>query len=107
MKLKWFKYLLVLVCLFAILERTGISFSMLFTKVYVHQIDIQQDTDEDATERNETKETNLKEFWAIHQQPELLSLITYLKAAAYLGETEEMHLAWITPVPTPPPNRLV
>ena len=107
MKRTWFKYLLIFVCLFSVLERTGISLSTFFTRVYLHQTDARQDTDNDATENSEIKETNLKEFWTMHQQPKLSPLFTYLRPTAFVSEQEEMHLAWIPPVPTPPPNRLI
>lgn len=105
MKFAWLKYLLVFVCIFSILESTGVSITSLFKKASVCRTDCSPvNDDDDATEKTENKESNPKEFWSINQDLSLLRLYIYSKVIDYPDEKSDHHLAWIPPVPTPPPN---
>ena len=105
MKLRCLKYLLVLVLIFSVLERSGITVSAYFGKA--HQVEEQPGSDDERTDRNETKETNFKEYWVIHQHVEVPALYTCCKPTPYPHEENARHLAWVSPVPTPPPDLLV
>jgi hypothetical protein len=105
MKLVWLKYLLVFVLAFSVLERSGITVSGYFAKA--HQADEQPGSDDERTDRNETKETTFKEYWVTHQQVELPALYTCSKPTTYPHEVNARHLAWVSPVPTPPPDFLI
>jgi hypothetical protein len=104
-KLEWLKYLLVFVLVFSILERSGIMVSAYFAKA--HQADEQPGSDDERTATDETKETTFKEFWVFHQNAELPALYTCSKQTAYPHEESARHLAWVSPVPTPPPDFLI
>ena len=104
---KKLKYLLVFVCLFSMMEGTGISVSLL-TKSTVCQEDCRLgNDDEDTNERNEVKETKVQELWS--PDHDLKAPLTYisLKKVSYPHEQQTAHLGWVPPVPTPPPNRTV
>jgi hypothetical protein len=108
MKFAWLKYILVFICIFSILESTGVSITSVLIKTNICQRDCSPvSDDEDAAERNENKGSNLKEFWAIHQDLAFPQLHMYCKAISYPDEKSSHHLAWISPVPTPPPNYTV
>jgi hypothetical protein len=108
MKIVWLKHLLVFICIFSILESTGVSLSSLLKKTTISQNDYSSlNDDEDAAQRNENKETNLKEFWVIQQNLLLPQLNLCGIAVDYPNEKSSHHLAWISPVPTPPPNNKV
>jgi hypothetical protein len=105
MRVAAFRYLLVFVCLFSILERTGIANGLLLNlskqqTAWQHH----QDTDEDGTEPNQTKEVDLKEYWAVTHSFISLSLPDVCKPVTYHQEQSAHHLGWISPVPTPPPD---
>lgn len=107
MKLIWLRHLLVFVCVFSLLEDTGGSVSLLLSFTD-HHIEWQADSsdDDDATERSE-KETNQKEYYAIYEYLQIAPLCTSCEPIQYTDEQSNHHLAWVPPVPTPPPNSLV
>lgn len=108
MPLKKLKYLLVFVCLFSIMEGTGISVLSLLTKSTVCQADCGLGNDDENTnERNEVKETRLPELWADENDLKIPSIYIDLKKVTYPQEQQTAHLGWVPPVPTPPPNRTV
>jgi len=99
------KYLLVFICIFSILESTGISVVSLLSKNHISQNDSQAvNDDEGTTERNETRENKLKELWANELDFKIPSLYISLTKVVYPHEQYNAHLAWAAPVPTPPPN---
>jgi hypothetical protein len=99
------KCLLVFICIFSIMENTGISVVSMLTKNYISQTDNQSaNDDEGTTERNEAKEDNLKEFWINVSDLNIPSLYINLTTVAYPHKHITAHLAWVPPVPTPPPN---
>ena len=96
---------MVFVCLFSILESTGVSVISILKKTNISQNDCcQVNDDEAATEKKENKETNLKEFWTIHQDLLIPRLHINGITIDYPKEKNNHHLAWVPPVPTPPPN---
>lgn len=107
MPFKWFKQLLVFVSLFCLLEGTGISLLSLLTKYKLSQTEQQLASDDEGTSaRSETRENRLKEYLP----PDFLiaaPVVTLIKPVAYPQQQPHAHLAWVPPVPTPPPNRLV
>ena len=108
MKFTWLKRLLVFICIFSILESTGVSITSILIKNNTCQSDCHVVSDDDnAAEKNETKESNLKEFWAIHQNVAFPQLHIYCKTVIYPDEKSSHHLAWVSSVPTPPPNYTV
>jgi hypothetical protein len=108
MRFTWLKRLLVFICIFSILESTGVSITSMLIKTNICQSDCHVvSDDDDAAEKNENKESNLKEFWAIHQDLAYPQLHINYKAIIYPDEKSSHHLAWVSPVPTPPPNYTV
>ncbi|MCQ6960875.1 hypothetical protein [Mucilaginibacter aquariorum] len=108
MRFIWLKRLLVFICIFSILESTGVSITSLLIKTNTCQSDCHVvNDDDDAAERNESKESSLKEFWAIHHDLAFPQPHIYCKAVIYPDEKSSHHLAWVSPVPTPPPNYTV
>ncbi|MES2267285.1 MAG: hypothetical protein V4520_11015 [Bacteroidota bacterium] len=104
MRLTWLKHLLVCLCVFALLESTGLSVLSIIAKHHITQTDGQAANDDENTAgRNESKESNPKEFWAV--SPLALPLV-YLgfKRIIYPHCNHTAHLAWVPSVPTPPPN---
>lgn len=103
MRLTWFKHLFVFVCLFSLLESTGISMIKLIAKAGISQTDKNSLADDDATERSE-REVSVKEMLAI--EPFCTLPLISLQAQSYIYPTETLvpHLGWISPVPTPPPD---
>ena len=106
MKRVWLKYLVVFICVFSVLEKTGISVSAIFHVINSYKAECIYNcpSDKDAAERNGAKETSLKEYWDIHQQCILAPLMGFYKPVCFPGENSSSHLAWVPPVPTPPPN---
>ncbi|RYU90151.1 hypothetical protein EWM62_11460 [Mucilaginibacter terrigena] len=104
MRFTWLKYLCVCLCVFALLESTGISALYLIAKHHISQTDIPAANDEEGTaERSETKESNPKDFWAVN--PVILPPVyVSFESVIYPPEKQAAHLAWMPPVPTPPPN---
>jgi hypothetical protein len=108
MQFIWLKHLLVFICIFSILESTGVSITSILVKNNVCQSDCHVvGDDDDAAEKSENKESNLKEFWAIHHHVAYPQLPINYKAVIYPDEKSSHHLAWVSPVPTPPPNYTV
>ncbi|MES2807291.1 MAG: hypothetical protein V4619_01615 [Bacteroidota bacterium] len=107
MSVKWLKHILVFVCLFSILEGTGISLLSALTKYKLNQTEQQLANDDESTsERNEVRETRLKEYLPsdfLIAAP----MVTIIETITYPQQQPHAHLAWVPPVPTPPPNRLV
>ena len=102
------KYLLVFICIFSIMESTGLSVISLLTKNHISQTDGQPANDDEGTaERNETKENRLKELWADELDFKIPSIYISLTKVIYPHEQHTAHLAWVPPVPTPPPNGIV
>ena len=105
MKFAWLKYLLVFVCIFSILESTGVSVISIFKKASICQTDCSLvNDDDDAAEKTENKENNLKEFWSVNPDLSLPQFHLHVKVIDYPDEKSNHHLAWVPPVPTPPPN---
>jgi hypothetical protein len=104
MKLSGLKHLLIFVCIFSLLENTGASLSSVFSFTDHHsEWQLNSSDDDDATERSE-KETNLKEYYAAHEYLQLTPLCISCEPLQYADEQSSNHLAWVSPVPTPPPN---
>jgi hypothetical protein len=101
------KYLLVFICIFSIMESTGISVVSFLSKNHISQNDNQPGNDDEGTaERNETKENKLKEFWTNELDLKIPSLYISLTKVAYPHLQHNAHLAWVPPVPTPPPSQI-
>lgn len=99
------KYLLVFICIFSIMESTGISVLSLLTRTNICQTDCQLTNDDEGTsESNEIKESKLKELWADGLDLTIPSACISLVKFNYTDEQHTAHLAWAPPVPTPPPN---
>ncbi|MBD1387650.1 hypothetical protein IDJ75_20360 [Mucilaginibacter rigui] len=99
------KYLLVFICIFSILESTGISVVSLLTKNHIAQNNSPIANDDETTpERTETKENKLKELWASELDLKIPYLYISLTKVTYPHKQPTAHLAWVPPVPTPPPN---
>ena len=90
------------------MESKGISVVSLLSKNHISQNDGQpSNADEGATERNETKESKLQELWADEPDFKIPFIYTSLTKVIYPHEQYTAHLAWVPPVPTPPPNCIV
>ena len=99
------KYLLVFICIFSIMESTGISVVSMLTKNNITQNDSAPANDDEGTaERNETTENKLKELWTNELDLKIPSLYISLTKVIYPHEQHTAHLAWVPQVPTPPPN---
>lgn len=108
MPFTWLKHLLVFVCLFCIMEITGISVLSLVSKHYISQADNQQAADDDdAAERGEAKEYRLKELWTNNIDLSMRALSFSVKKPIHPHRQIVAHFAWVPPVPTPPPNFIV
>jgi hypothetical protein len=108
MKFSRLKYLLVFICIFSIMESTGISVVSLITHKYITQADSQAANDDEGTaERNNTRETNIKELWIAAFDLKIPSIYINSINIIYPHEQHNAHLAWVPPVPTPPPNSIV
>ena len=105
MKLGSLRHLLIFVCIFSLLEDTGASLSSVFSFTDRHSEWQAYSADDDATERSE-KETNLKEYYTTHEYLQLTPLCISFEPVQYADEQSSNHLAWVSPVPTPPPNPL-
>jgi hypothetical protein len=107
MKLICLRHLLVFVCIFSLLEGTGAAVRSVFS-LTDHHSEWQADNsdDEDAPERSE-KETTLKEYYATPEYLQITPLCISCEPMQYANEQSNHHLAWVSPVPTPPPNSLV
>jgi hypothetical protein len=106
MKPIWLKYLLVVICIFSLLEGTGVFSSLAFDPDDRHtEWQSTNADDEDATERSE-KETNLKECYTTLELLQINPLCINCEPMQYADEQSNNHLAWVSPVPTPPPNQL-
>ncbi|MFD2145769.1 hypothetical protein [Mucilaginibacter antarcticus] len=93
--------------LFCILESTGISLLSALTKYKLNQTEQQMaNDDESKSERNEVKESKVKEYLLSDFLIEA-PLLTFIEATTYPQRQQHAHLAWVPPVPTPPPNRIV
>jgi hypothetical protein len=101
----WLRYLLLTMFVFSVIAKTGISIDSLFSITTSYQADCMCDVtdDEEAPNGNETKETSLKEYWDIPQPLDFSQILT-IKHISYPGTKQSNHLAWVSPVPTPPPN---
>ncbi|MFD0763928.1 hypothetical protein ACFQZI_03645 [Mucilaginibacter lutimaris] len=76
----------------------------IIAKHRITQTDAQAANDEEnAAGRNETKETNPKEFWAVSPVA-LPQIYISFKRIIYRDYNHTAHLAWVPSVPTPPPN---
>ncbi|GGH15487.1 hypothetical protein GCM10007352_24280 [Mucilaginibacter phyllosphaerae] len=90
------------------MESTGISVLSLLTKNTICQTDCQPANDDEGTsERNETKENRMKELWAADLDFKIPLIYISFKKVFYPHEQHTAHLAWVPPVPTPPPNGIV
>jgi hypothetical protein len=107
MKLVWLKYLLVFVCIFSLLEGMGISMTSLFDHGDQHnEWQSATTSDEDAAGRSE-KETNFKEYYTTLELLQIDPLCINCEPVEYADQQNNHHLAWVSPVPTPPPDLLV
>ena len=107
MKPIWLKHLLVFVCIFTLLEGMGLFSSLAFDPDDQHtEWQSANGDDEDATERSE-KETNLKEYYTTLELLQVNPVCTNCEPLQYADEQSHNNLAWVSPVPTPPPNQLV
>jgi hypothetical protein len=105
MKAAWIKYLVLFIAVFAVIERTDIAVKLLTNAANKLEAASQATGDEDnSTDPNELKETSIKECWDIHQLVTLPQLLNIGQPVHYRGEQGDSHLAWVPPVPTPPPN---
>ena len=105
MKISGLKYWIVMICLFSILEKTGISAVSFFAKVHVMMTDGQAaKQSNDTSEGSETKQIELKEYWAVFTDHKPIHFAIYSQQIKYYGTAVNMHLSWHPPVATPPPN---
>ncbi|GAB3919879.1 hypothetical protein [Mucilaginibacter myungsuensis] len=105
MPLNWVKYCFVFVCLFCILESTGISVLKFLTHKNISQTEQQQaNEDENTNERAETKENRLKVLWSSDLDLPIPAVFVQEHHIIYPDERCTAHLAWVPPVPTPPPD---
>ncbi|MCO5936085.1 hypothetical protein NAF17_11095 [Mucilaginibacter sp. RB4R14] len=104
MRFTLLKHLLICLCVFALLESTGISVLSVIAEHHISQTDSQlANDDENTAEHNETKGGNPKELWAVNPAT-LPQVYIAIKTIIYPYEKHTAHLAWVPPVPTPPPN---
>ncbi|OOQ58046.1 hypothetical protein [Mucilaginibacter pedocola] len=103
-----FKYLLVFVCLFSVLERAGIVNALVTAMAAKHQqqYPAPADGEDDDARPNETKEVELKEYWAITGSQYILPVLSVGSSSWHHPHQCGHHLGWIPPVPTPPPNHV-
>ena len=106
MRLAQFKFLVVFICLFSLLESTGISMIKLIAKASTSQVQKNDLADDDATERSE-REVSLKEILAVEPFCTLPLLALQVHSYSYPTEAMVPHLGWISPVPTPPPDFVI
>lgn len=106
MRLNQFKYLVVFICLFSLLESTGISMIRMIVKASITHVQKSALADDDATERSD-REVNLKEILAVEAFCTLPSVALHVQTYNYSTEAFVPHLGWISPVPTPPPDFVI
>lgn len=105
MKLSGIKYLMVVICLFSIMEKTGISAISLFAKIHLTTANTQAGKESnDNTESRETKTAEVKEYWAAVTDHNVLSPAIHIQKIKYYSKATTLHLNWCPPVATPPPN---
>ena len=105
MKLSKVNYFFVLLCLFCLMEKTGISTISLFSHIKVMVADPQGEKQADeSSESNEAKQVEIKEYWATYHEHALLLPPAVTRSMLYPRETSQQHYNWCPPVPTPPPN---
>jgi len=102
MKLSKVKYLFVLICLFCLMEKTGISAISLCSHIKVMVSGPQ--AEKQASESSEAKQIEVKEYWDTNQTYAFLSPTIVTTSTLYPRETSQRHYNWCPPVPTPPPN---
>lgn len=105
MKLSLVKYWFVFICLFCIMEKTGISAVSMFSHIKVMVAESQTSKEaNDSSENNEAKQAEIKEYWALSPDDAFLLPLVNIKPLLYPRETSQQHYNWCPPVPTPPPN---
>jgi len=99
------KYIVMLICILAILQKAGISVSVIYKENVVAYTHSQTaNDDEDAAKSDGAKEFEIKEYWAIHPHTIFLHVCGIEMQVIYTDHHLHNHLAWIPPVPTPPPD---
>ena len=101
MRFTWLKQIFILICLFSLLESTGISLIKLIAHTSITQEDKNTSADDDATERSESK---IKEILAVEPFYNLSVPALHAEHFVYPVVNDARHLGYISPVPTPPPN---
>ncbi len=108
MKLSKLKYLFVFVCLFSIMEKTGISVVSLFSHIRISLAEQAAEKQaNDSSENNEAKQVEVKEYWAVHADANFSLPHISFGTVCFSRETSRQHYNWCPPVPTPPPNAIV
>lgn len=106
MKRVCFKYLMVFICFFSVMAKTGITLNAVFHIIKSSDTACAYNNcndDENTPERSETKEI-VKEYWDVQHQLVIAAPVKLCKPAGFINEPGSKHLAWVPPVPTPPPN---
>jgi hypothetical protein len=100
--------MVVIICLFSIMEKTGISAICFFAKIHVMITNNQAaKQSNDTSESSETKQAELKEYWVIFNDHKITHAAVNTQQTKYYSKNADLHLSWYPPVATPPPNFLV
>ncbi len=104
MKSKAVKYLITLICLFSVLEKTGVSVLSVFAHVNSVLTEWQQTKEDSNANEKEAKQAEVKEFWATYDQLSLLMPPNAPLLTEYTTDYNINHSVWYPPVPNPPPT---
>jgi hypothetical protein len=105
MKLSLVKYWFVFICLFCMMEKTGISAISMLSHIKVMVTELQTSKEaNDSGESSEAKQVEVKEYWALSPDDAFLMPVIAIKPIQYPREISQLHYNWCPPVPTPPPN---
>lgn len=94
-----------MMCMFSVMETTGISTLCLFVKAHITlATDDQAGTQNDDAAESEAKRVEIREYWAVFTDMMPTALAIYTFPVKYYTEGDDKHLSWYPPVATPPPN---
>ena len=94
-----------MICMFSIMETTGISALCLFVKTHITlSTDDQPGKQTNDTTENEAKNVEIKEYWAVFTEVMPGQPAVNNKPVKYYPQGDNHHLSWYPPVATPPPN---
>lgn len=106
MKVAFLRYIIAFACIFTLLQGTGVPLSAAFSEPHKQSLASTSNSDEDDATSRAEKEVELKELYADASSFIIVAPCVILQPAANSILQQNHHLAWIAPVPTPPPNSL-